>query len=227
MPPYRPSHRAARPSPIPRLKSALGNVGIVAAAAAVAAGAIAPGAPRTEPSPEVASGPAGRVVEGVVFSEPDRQARPSRSQSRAELDDRLGGSGRPESVKRKKRSRQDSRAPRERREDRRPAARTSPAPTDLDPRVVARQMMPAFGFADSEFGCLNALYVSESDWEVHADNPTSTAYGIPQALLSEHEVPADYMTNPVTQIRWGLGYIRDSYGTPCAAWEFKQANNYY
>ncbi len=87
--------------------------------------------------------------------------------------------------------------------------------------------MPEFGFAASQFGCLDALYVSESDWQVHADNPISTAYGIPQALLSEHDVPAGYLTNPTVQIRWGLGYIRDSYGTPCAAWAFKQANNYY
>ncbi len=100
-------------------------------------------------------------------------------------------------------------------------------PNAADPRAVARRMLPEFGFSSSEFGCLDALYVSESDWDMYADNPTSTAYGIPQALMSAHELPADYTTNQVTQIRWGLGYIRDSYGTPCAAWEFKQANNYY
>ena len=69
--------------------------------------------------------------------------------------------------------------------------------------------------------------MSESDWDPRADNPTSSAYGIPQALTETHDLPADYMTNPVTQIEWGLDYIRSSYGTPCAAWEFKQANNWY
>lgn len=69
--------------------------------------------------------------------------------------------------------------------------------------------------------------MSESDWDMHADNPTSSAYGIPQALMSAHELPADYTTNATTQIRWGLGYIRESYGSPCAAWEFKQGNNWY
>jgi hypothetical protein len=97
-----------------------------------------------------------------------------------------------------------------------------------DPRSIARSMLSDFGFSESEFGCLDSLYVSESDWDMHADNPTSTAYGIPQALTGgTHELPADYMTNPVSQIRWGLGYIQDSYGTPCSAWEFKQANNWY
>ncbi|MGZ5400427.1 MAG: aggregation-promoting factor C-terminal-like domain-containing protein, partial [Nocardioides sp.] len=71
------------------------------------------------------------------------------------------------------------------------------------------------------------LYVSESDWRVDADNPISSAYGIPQALTSMHDLPADYYTSAESQIRWGLEYIRDSYGSPCSAWDFKQANNWY
>ena len=111
-----------------------------------------------------------------------------------------------------------------------PVETTNDAPrrrTNSDPRQIAREMMPEFGFSSSEFSCLDALYVSESDWDMHADNPTSSAYGIPQALDSAHDLPADYRTNPATQIRWGLGYIRDSYGTPCAAWNFKQSNDWY
>lgn len=100
---------------------------------------------------------------------------------------------------------------------------------DQDPRAVARQLMPQYGLSEAEFGCLDALWVSESDWDPHADNPTSSAYGIPQALTggTHDDLPGDYMTNPVSQIRWGLQYIRDSYGTACSAWEFKQANNWY
>ncbi|MBA2465421.1 MAG: lytic transglycosylase domain-containing protein [Nocardioidaceae bacterium] len=98
-----------------------------------------------------------------------------------------------------------------------------------EPRTVARAMLPEFGFSDSEFGCLDALYVSESDWDPRADNPTSSAYGIPQALTggTHDNLPSDYMTNPVSQIRWGLDYIRSSYGTPCSAWSFKQSNGWY
>lgn len=100
---------------------------------------------------------------------------------------------------------------------------------DQDPRAVARRLMPEYGLSQAEFDCLDQLWVSESDWDMHADNPTSTAYGIPQALTggTHDDLPADYMTNPVSQVRWGLEYIRDSYGTACGAWEFKQANNWY
>ncbi|HEX5771701.1 MAG TPA: lytic transglycosylase domain-containing protein [Nocardioidaceae bacterium] len=98
-----------------------------------------------------------------------------------------------------------------------------------DPREIARRLMPEYGLSESEFECLDALWVSESDWDSTADNPTSTAYGIPQALTggTHDNLPADYMTNPVSQIRWGLWYVRESYGTACAAWEFKQANDWY
>ncbi len=96
-----------------------------------------------------------------------------------------------------------------------------------DPRDIARALLPEFGFSGSEFSCLDSLYVSESDWRIDADNPTSSAYGIPQALTQLHDLPADYMTSAESQIRWGLGYIQDTYGTPCSAWSFKQGNNWY
>jgi hypothetical protein len=98
-----------------------------------------------------------------------------------------------------------------------------------DPREIARSLMPKYGFSEADFDCLDALWVSESDWDPTADNPTSTAYGIPQALTggTHDNLPSDYMTNPVSQIEWGLDYIRVSYGSPCSAWEFKQANNWY
>ena len=38
---------------------------------------------------------------------------------------------------------------------------------------------------------------------------------------------ADWATNPVTQIRWGLGYIQDRYGSPCWALSFKQGRGWY
>jgi len=96
-----------------------------------------------------------------------------------------------------------------------------------DPRDIARALLPAYGFSSDQFSCLDSLYVSESDWRVDADNPTSSAYGIPQALTQMHDLPADYMTSAESQIRWGLEYIKDAYGTPCSAWSFKQGNGWY
>lgn len=96
-----------------------------------------------------------------------------------------------------------------------------------DPRDIARALLPEFGFGDSEFDCLDSLYESESGWRVNADNPSSSAYGIPQALTQLHALPSDYMTSAESQIRWGLGYIQDTYGTPCSAWSFKSGHGWY
>jgi hypothetical protein len=103
------------------------------------------------------------------------------------------------------------------------------AAVDEDPRSIARRLMPEYGLSDAEFSCLDSLWMSESDWDPTADNPSSTAYGIPQALTGgTHEnLPADYTTNVTSQIRWGLWYISNSYGSACSAWEFKQANQWY
>ena len=98
-----------------------------------------------------------------------------------------------------------------------------------DPRDIARAMIGDYGWSSTEFTCLDQLYISESGWDVNADNPTSSAYGIPQALPGEKmaSAGADWRTNPATQIEWGLGYIRDVYGTPCSAMSFKSGNGWY
>ncbi|MEP6650461.1 MAG: hypothetical protein ABJA74_11210 [Lapillicoccus sp.] len=98
-----------------------------------------------------------------------------------------------------------------------------------DPRGAARAMLADFGFADGQFSCLNSLWTRESNWLYTATNPSSGAYGIPQSLPASKMATAgaDYRTNPVTQITWGLGYIRDRYGTPCGAWAHSQATGWY
>ena len=97
-----------------------------------------------------------------------------------------------------------------------------------DPREIAQMMLAERGWSD-QYSCLDSLYVSESNWDHTATNPYSGAYGIPQSLPAEKMAAAgpDWRTNPATQIEWGLDYIDASYGTPCSAWAFKQANNWY
>lgn len=101
------------------------------------------------------------------------------------------------------------------------------APTD--PREIAQAMLPAYGWGSAEYACLDYLWISESDWDPTAVNSSSGAYGIPQSLPPAKMGRAgdDWRTNPATQIAWGLWYIDVSYGTPCSAWSFKQANNFY
>ena len=81
----------------------------------------------------------------------------------------------------------------------------------------------------SQYRCLNSLWTKESNWRVTADNPTSSAYGIPQALPGSkmRSAGADWRTNPATQITWGLRYIDGRYGTPCAAWNHFRSRNWY
>jgi len=108
------------------------------------------------------------------------------------------------------------------------AQRASRSARNADPRAIARALLAARGQA-GQFSCLDSLWTRESEWRWDADNPSSSAYGIPQALPGSKMASAgtDWRTNPETQIRWGLGYISQSYGTPCAAWRHSQANNWY
>ena len=101
--------------------------------------------------------------------------------------------------------------------------------SEADPRDIARALLSEFGFGQDQFDCLDSLYTRESGWRVDADNPTSSAYGIPQALPGSKmaSAGADWATNPVTQIRWGLGYIQDRYGSPCGAWAHSESNGWY
>lgn len=101
--------------------------------------------------------------------------------------------------------------------------------SDSDPRDIARALLGEFGFSSDQFGCLDSLWTRESNWRVNADNPTSSAYGIPQALPGSKMASegADWATNPATQIRWGLGYIKNRYGSPCSAWGHSESVGWY
>ena len=86
-----------------------------------------------------------------------------------------------------------------------------------------------YGFGESQFACLDSLWTRESHWNYKAHNYRSGAHGIAQALPAEKMsvVGTDWRTNPVTQIRWGIRYITIRYDTPCKAWSYFKARNYY
>jgi hypothetical protein len=88
-----------------------------------------------------------------------------------------------------------------------------------DPKAAARVLMPEYGFSQSQWPCLERLWIGESGWNYRAENASSGAYGIPQSLPGSKmaTVAGDWRSNPVTQIKWGLDYIKRSYGTPCNA----------
>lgn len=110
----------------------------------------------------------------------------------------------------------------------RTAAAAVPAASG-SPRQIAQAMLGSFGWSSSQFSCLDPLWEHESRWSVTAANPGSGAFGIPQALPGSRMASAgpDWQTSAATQITWGLRYIRDTYGSPCAAWSHAQATGWY
>ncbi|MFF9136724.1 transglycosylase SLT domain-containing protein [Streptomyces albogriseolus] len=96
--------------------------------------------------------------------------------------------------------------------------------TAAEVQAMARQMVPA-----DQWQCFSDIVERESSWNYGADNPTSDAYGLMQALPGSKmsSAGADWATNPATQIKWGLNYMNSRYDSPCGAWQFWQANNWY
>ena len=94
---------------------------------------------------------------------------------------------------------------------------------------TASFMSATYGWGSDQMSCLVSLWNRESRWNMNASNPSSGAYGIPQALPGSKmaSAGADWRTNPQTQVKWGLGYIQNTYGTPCGAWGHSQASGWY
>ncbi|MCX5376184.1 transglycosylase SLT domain-containing protein [Streptomyces sp. NBC_00091] len=91
-------------------------------------------------------------------------------------------------------------------------------------KAIAQQLVPA-----GQFQCFSNIIDAESTWNYKAVNSSSGAYGLVQALPGSKMASAgsDWRTNPATQIKWGLGYMNERYGSPCSAWSFHQANDWY
>jgi len=94
---------------------------------------------------------------------------------------------------------------------------------------IGEQLAAGRGWTGEQWYCLYQLWQKESGWNTTSGNPSTGAYGIPQALPGSKmaSVGADWATNPATQITWGMGYIAGRYGTPCAAWSTSQSRGWY
>lgn len=96
--------------------------------------------------------------------------------------------------------------------------------TVAEVQAIARQIIPS-----GQFQCFSNIVDHESTWNYRAQNPSSGAYGLVQSLPGNKmaSVGADWQTNPATQIKWGLNYMNDRYGSPCGAWSYWQAHGNY
>jgi hypothetical protein len=94
---------------------------------------------------------------------------------------------------------------------------------------IAKELLPKYGFnPDTQFGCLVELWDHESHWRVNAGSPNGP-YGIPQANPGSKMASAgpDWLNDATTQIKWGLGYIKNRYDGPCGAWTSFQSKGWY
>ena len=109
-----------------------------------------------------------------------------------------------------------------------PAASSAPTASG-SPQSIAQAMLDSFGWSASQFSCLDPLWAGESGWSVTVSNPSTGAYGIPQAMPASKMASAgpNWRTSAATQIRWGLDYIKSTYGSPCAAWSHEEADGWY
>jgi hypothetical protein len=94
----------------------------------------------------------------------------------------------------------------------------------------ARRLMARHGWTSGvQFRALVKLWDRESLWNHRSHNSGSGAHGIPQALPGSkmRSAGADWRTNPVTQIKWGLNYIHSRYGSPTKAWAHFLRHHWY
>lgn len=109
------------------------------------------------------------------------------------------------------------------------AATTIQGGTPASNRALGMQLCANMGWSSSQCADLGRLWEKESGWNHRAENRSSGAYGIPQALPGSKmgTVAADWRTNPATQIKWGLSYIKGRYGSPSNAWAHSQRVGWY
>lgn len=101
-------------------------------------------------------------------------------------------------------------------------------PANGDPVAIGKALARRYGWSGDQWRALYELWSRESGWNPQADNPTSSAFGIPQALTGTHDVSSAYLRgNPRAQIKWGLDYIDRRYGSPLEALAFHDSNNWY
>lgn len=90
--------------------------------------------------------------------------------------------------------------------------------------------MAAAGIAESDYGYVDYIIDAESGWGVTKWNyGGSGAYGLGQALPASKMAVFgdDYMTNPVTQLKWANSYAVGRYGSWAGAYAFWTTSHWW
>ena len=93
----------------------------------------------------------------------------------------------------------------------------------------AHDYLLSSGYSEADFTATVYIISHESGWNVSATNPSSGAYGLPQALPGSKMVSAgaDWATNYQTQLKWFWGYCAQRYGSIQGAYTYWLANHCY
>jgi hypothetical protein len=106
-------------------------------------------------------------------------------------------------------------------------------PANSSPKALGQSLAQSMGWTGTAWNDLDKLWTRESGWNPKAKNPSSGAYGIPQALPYTKMPKAAWpesaggSSDARTQIFWGLEYIKSRYGSPIVAWSHEQQHNWY
>lgn len=105
-------------------------------------------------------------------------------------------------------------------------------PTGPIKRMAREMVLKIWG--PGEWSAFQALEMAEAGWNPYATNPSSGAYGLPQALPPSKLPPGGRpgsklpkLEHAKIQLQWMMKYIQERYGSPSAAWSFHQSNNWY
>lgn len=103
------------------------------------------------------------------------------------------------------------------------------ATTKFNRWYAKRYMHVRYDWKRAQFRCLAPLWGKESAWNERAHNSSSGAHGIPQAMPGSKmaSVGKNWRSNPMTQIKWGLSYIKAVYKSPCRAWSHWKSRHWY
>ena len=102
--------------------------------------------------------------------------------------------------------------------------------TPSQAQSYAKTQLAKYGLNPDQFNDLVKLWDRESGWNMHAENASSGAYGIPQADPDGGQGIANssnYRNNAEAQIAWGLNYIKNRYGSLAAAWQHEVEDGWY
>lgn len=111
--------------------------------------------------------------------------------------------------------------------EKQPVAPVAPKTAPVASGGSHSDLMRQAGIAESDFTYVEYIIQKESGWNHLAKNPTSSATGLCQTMLSIHKVSDTFRSNPVEQLQWCSGYAQRRYDGWAGAYSFWLNNHWW